>query len=532
MTASIGSSACQALGIAGLAAAIALAAAPGGSGQTAQRFTLSETTVASIHAAIRSGELTCVQLVRMYLDRIQAYDSQGPALTAIINVNPRAEQEAAELDRKYRQDPGSAGSLHCIPIILKDNYNTFDMPTTGGNLTLRNSTPPEDAFTVKRMRAAGAIVLAKSNLMEFALGGTTVSGIRGQTLNPYDLKRTPGGSSGGTGAAIAANFAVLGTGSDTVQSTRSPASANNLVGIRPTRGLISRTGILPIGITQDEAGPITRTVEDAARMLDVMVGYDPEDPITGFGIGRTPRSYLDSLDRNGLKGARIGVMLDMFGKDPAVHGEVNRVAEEAILSMEDLGAAVVRFNFPDYASVSARLDNSMWEAKVIFDAYMAKLGPNAPAKSMADILAAGQVHPSVVNLLKQEAAVEDGLNSPDYKNTFLRRENFRLAVIKVMSDLNLDAILYPHQKRLVALVGQPQLERNGELSRGAGFPAITFQAGFSAPTETAPQGVPIGVEMVGREYSEPMLLKFAYAFEQATKHRKPPLSAPPLPSER
>jgi Asp-tRNA(Asn)/Glu-tRNA(Gln) amidotransferase A subunit family amidase len=510
---------------------IALAEPPIAS-QNLVPFRLSEATVATIHAAFRSGELSCTQLVQMYLDRIKAYDAQGPALGAIINVNGKAMQEAAALEQKYRQDPSSIGSLHCIPVILKDNYNTFDMPTTGGNLTLRNSIPPEDAFTVKKMRTAGAIILAKSNLMEFALGGTTVSGIRGQTLNPYDLKRTPGGSSGGTGSAIASNFGVLGTGSDTVQSTRSPASANNLVGIRPTRGLISRRGILPIGITQDEAGPIARTVEDAARMLDVMAGYDPEDPITGFGIGRVPKSYVESLDANGLKGARIGVMLDMFGNDPAVHGEVNRVTEEAILAIEDLGATIVRFNFPDYANVSAGLDNSQWEAKVIFDSYMADLGPNAPARSMADIVAAGQVHPAVLNLMKQELAVVDGLNSPDYKNTFLRRDRFRVAVIKVMADLGLDAILYPHQKRLVALVGQPQLERNGELSRGSGFPAITFQAGFSAPTDSAPLGVPVGIEMVGREYSEPTLLKFAYAFEQATKLRKPPHSTPPLPAEK
>jgi Asp-tRNA(Asn)/Glu-tRNA(Gln) amidotransferase A subunit family amidase len=494
-------------------------------------FRLEEATVRSIHAAFRSGDLSCTQLVQMYLNRIDAYDAKGAALASIINVNSRALQEAAALDQKYRQDPSATGSLHCIPVILKDNYNTFDMPTTGGNLSLRNSIPPEDAFTVKKMRAAGAIILAKANLMEFALGGTTVSGIRGQTLNPYDLRRTPGGSSGGTGASIAANFGVLGTGSDTVQSIRSPASANSLVGVRPTRGLISRSGIIPIGITQDEAGPITRTVEDAARFLDVMVGYDPEDPITGFGVGRVPRSYVDGLDVNGLQGARIGVMVNMFGNE-AVHAEVNRITEQAIQAMTDLGATIVRFTFPNYAEVSSRLDNSTWEAKVIFDAYMSKLGPDAPAKTMADIVAAGQVHPSVVNLMRQELAVEDGLNHPDYKNTWLRRERFRTAVIKVMTDLNIDAILYPHQKRLVALVGEPQLERNGELSRGAGFPAITFQAGYSAPTATAPIGVPIGIEMVGREYSEDMLLKFAYAFEQAMKIRKPPVSTPPLPGER
>jgi amidase len=249
-------------------------------------FVPEEATVSDIHASLAAGRITCVQVVQAYLRRINAYDDRGPALNAIITINPAALQTAADLDRSPASAKASARQaaesrsamkpLHCVPIILKDNYDTVDMPTTGGSVTLAESVPLRDAFVVRKLREAGAIILAKANLTELARGGTTVSSLGGQTKNPYDLTRTPGGSSGGTGAAIAAGFAVTGTGSDTGQSIRSPASAQSLIGLRPTRGLISRTGIIPISTTQDEAGPITRTVADAARMLDVMAGYDPD----------------------------------------------------------------------------------------------------------------------------------------------------------------------------------------------------------------------------------------------------------------
>src|SRR5258708_942186 len=273
--------------------------------QKIKLFVLEEATVESIHAAFANKTLNCTTLVKSYLARIEAYDKQGPALRAIITVNPEALSLAAKQDKQYKDSKGRVGPLHCIPIILKDNYNTHDMPTSGGNVAMKNSIPASDAFTVEKMRKAGALILAKANLQEFARGGVSISSLGGQVLNPYDLTRTPGGSSGGTGAAIAANFAVLGLGSDTGQSVRSPASANNLVGVRPTRGLVSRAGVIPNSYTQDELGPITRTVTDAAKLLDIMVGYDPKDPITAFGVGRTPASYAAGLNAHALKGARI-----------------------------------------------------------------------------------------------------------------------------------------------------------------------------------------------------------------------------------
>src|SRR5215467_4961753 len=314
-------------------------------------FHLQEATIASIHAALAAGQLTCAQLTRLYLDRIAASNMQGPALHAIITVNPKAMETAAEMDRSYRANSATVGPMHCIPTILKDNFNTFDMPTTGGNISMKTSTPPADAFTVARMRKAGALILAKANLQEFARGGMSISSLGGQVRNPYDLGRTPGGSSGGTGAAIAANFAVLGTGSDTGQSIRSPASANNLVGIRPTRGLVSRSGVVPNSQTQDEIGPITRTVMDAALLLDVMAGYDPADPITAFGLRHIPKSYTQLLSKDALKGARIGVMSNMFGKEDR-HHEVNKVLDGVAAKMESLGATIVRFDLPEYDVLS------------------------------------------------------------------------------------------------------------------------------------------------------------------------------------
>jgi Asp-tRNA(Asn)/Glu-tRNA(Gln) amidotransferase A subunit family amidase len=506
---------------------LALAASPVSAQQG--RFRLQEATIAGIHAALAAGQLTCTQLTRLYLDRIAAYDAQGPALHAIITVNPKAMEVAAEMDRSYRANPASAGALHCIPIILKDNFNTFDMPTTGGNVSMKTSMPPADAFTVARIRKAGALILAKANLQEFARGGMSISSLGGQVRNPYDLGRTPGGSSGGPGAAIAANFAVLGTGSDTGQSIRSPASANNLVGIRPTRGLVSRAGVIPNSLTQDEVGPITRTVTDAALLLDVMAGRDPADPITAFGNGHIPASYARLLSTDALKGARIGVMTNLLGKAER-HAEVNQVMEGVIARMAGLGATIVRFDLADYDALAPAVSTSLFEASTVMDRYFATLGPDAPIKSFAELVAAKTS--AVQKTLEAELAVVDGMNSQAYRDRTLNRDKLRLAVANKIADLDLDAILYPLQKILVAPVtAEDQLERNGTLSNGTGFPAVTFPGGFSAPTASAPLGVPVGAELLGLDYTEAKLLAYAYAFEQASGFRKPPRSTPPLPNE-
>jgi Asp-tRNA(Asn)/Glu-tRNA(Gln) amidotransferase A subunit family amidase len=492
-------------------------------------FRFQEATIASIHNALASRELTCAQLTRLYLDRIEAYNLQGPALRAIITVNPKAMQQADEMDRKYAANPAGAGPLHCIPVILKDNFNTFDMPTTGGNVSMRDSMPLADAYTVDRMRKAGALILAKANLQEFARGGMSVSSLGGQVRNPYDLTRTPGGSSGGTGVAIAANFAVLGTGSDTGQSIRSPASANNLVGIRPTRGLVSRAGVIPNSLTQDEIGPLTRTVTDAALLLDVMAGYDPADPVTAFGYGRTPKSYAHLLAKDALKGARIGVMANLFGAAER-HQEVNKVMEGVIARMESLGATIVRFDLPEYDELSPVVATSLYEARTVMERYFATLGPNAPIKNFSELVAAKKS--AVQKTLESEHAVADGMNSQAYKDRTLNREKLKIAVAKKMAELKLDAILYPLQKILVVpITDADQVERNGTLSNGTGFPAVTFPGGFSTPSASAPLGVPVGAELLGPDYSEDRLLAYAYAFEQSARLRKLPVSTPPLAGE-
>jgi Asp-tRNA(Asn)/Glu-tRNA(Gln) amidotransferase A subunit family amidase len=494
----------------------------------AKPFVLEEATVDSIHAAFANNTLTCITLVKAYLARIEAYDKKGPALRSIITVNPEALSVAAKMDKQYKDSKGRVGSLHCIPVLLKDNYNTSDMPTTAGSVAMKDSAPTSDAYSVDKMRKAGAIILAKANLQEFAHGGLSHSSLGGQVLNPYDLTRTPGGSSGGTGAAIAANFGVLGTGTDNSQSIRSPASANSLVGIRPTRGLVSRAGVMPNSLTQDAIGPITRTVKDAAKLLDVMAGYDPNDPITAFGVGKPPASYAARLNANALKGARIGVMTNMYGKEER-HAEVNKVMEQVIQTMEAKGATVVRFTLPEYDTLAPVVLTFHWEARTAIDKYLADLGPAAPVKTFRQLVETKTAMPDVQKRIEGEAAVEDGLNNAKYKEQMLNREKLRLAVASKMADLELDAILYPLQRVLVVPIGaSDQSERNGTLSNGTGFPAVTFPGGFSTPTATAPLGVPVGAELIGREFSEPLLLSLAYSFEQAAKIRKAPLSTPAL----
>ena len=254
------------------------------------QFQLMEASINEIHCSLRSGKLTCHDLVRQYLDRIKAYDQLGPTLNAMLYVNPKVLQQADAMDKQLKRGT-QFKPLQCIPVVLKDNFGTADMPTAGASLALKGMQLTKDAFAVARLRQNGALILGKTNMHELALAGLTLSSLGGQTKNPYELSRTPGGSSGGTGAALAANFATVGASSDTVNSIRSPASANSLVGIRPTRGLISRTGVIPVSFTQDAAGPLARTVADAAVMLDVMAGYDPDDPVTAMGIGRIPATY-------------------------------------------------------------------------------------------------------------------------------------------------------------------------------------------------------------------------------------------------
>src|ERR1700738_2196487 len=307
-------------------------------------FHLMETSVADIHQAMQAGTLTCHNLVQQYLDRIHAYDQDGPAINSMLYINPANLEQADAWDQDFRRTH-KLKPLGCIPIGLKDNFDTADMPTTAGALTLKGAQPEKDAFAVKRLRDAGALILGKANLQEFASGGISVSSLGGQVKNPYDLTRTPGGSSGGTGAAVAANFAAAGTGSDTGGSIRSPSSANNLVGIRPTTGLISRDGIVPVSVTQDTIGPMTRNVADCARMLDAMAAYDPNDPVSALSVGHIPPTYTAFL-QNRLRHAQHWVFKNLFGHD-AENQEVNRVMAKAIEVLKQQGAVIVPVEDPN-----------------------------------------------------------------------------------------------------------------------------------------------------------------------------------------
>lgn len=489
------------------------------------QFTYMETTIAKVHEAYLNGTLTCRKLTEIYLDRISAYDQKGPALNAIICVNPHALEEADAFDEYVKKNHALCGPLHGIPIMMKDNFNTADMPTTAGSIALNGWVPPTDAFVTQKIREAGGLILAKTNLHEFAIWGETISSVLGQTVNPYDLTRTPGGSSGGTGATIAANIGIVGLGTDTINSIRSPSSANSLVGIRPTIGLVSRAGIVPYSLTQDTAGPICRTVEDAARTLEVIAGFDPEDGETAWSIGMKKRSYLEALDADALQGKRIGVLESLFGKEE-VNASTNEVVRHALSVFTEQGATLVpvktEINQPYLnEKVSVHLDDFRQD----LDSYLSTLPENWPVHRMKDVLEKQLFHPFSESNMRDAMTREVG--SVDYLQKMYNKVKVRRQLMEIMANENLDAMVYPHQQQLVCKIGKNQLQRNGVLCSATGFPSICVPAGF-APSKEAPLGVPVGMEIMGRPWSESLLISIAYGFEQHSHFRKPPASTPAL----
>src|ERR1700719_4532402 len=494
-----------------LAVIFALLVVPFADGVPDRSFHLMETSIAEIHKAMQAGTLTCHALVQQYLDRIQSYDQQGPAIDSMLYINPASLEQADAFDQEFRRTH-QLKPLGCIPIVLKDNFDTADMPTTAGAVILKDAQPEKDAFAVTRLREAGAIILGKANLQEFASGGISVSSLGGQVKNPYDLTRTPGGSSGGTGVAVAANFASAGTGSDTGGSIRSPASATSLVGLRPTRGLISRDGIVPVSFTQDTIGPMTRNVADAATVLDAMVGYDPNDPVTALSVGNVPKTYTAFL-QNGLKGARLGVLTNAFGHGPE-YDEVNTVMAKAIDALKEEGAMIVSVDDTvlDIDALTANFRMNEPEFKSALNHYLNQQGSHVPVHSLAEIIASGQYYkPTLEKFFSITQPYEDGPNSPDYKDRRMKMDEIKIEVANLMAKNQLDALVYPHQKCLVLPIGATfQKDRNGVIAALAGFPAIEVPAGFSAPTTDAPIGVPVGMEILGRAWAEPELIKLAF----------------------
>jgi len=500
-------------------------------------FHLLEATIDDIHEAFRAKQLTCRALVELYLRRIDAYDKAGPSLNAVQTVNPHALQEADRLDAAFRSS-GSTGPLHCIPTLVKDQVETSDMPTTFGSVLFKDFIPQRDATIVSRLRNAGAVIIGKSTMGEYAAGYLSSASASGAIRNAYDPRRHASGSSGGSGAGVAANFAMVSIAEDTGGSIRGPAAVSNLVGLRPTVPLVSRHGMLPARPSTDTLGPIARSVRDAALLLDVIAGYDPKDPVTAQAVGQIPKSYTSFLAPDGLKGARIGVIRQPMDSktDPASqdYRRVKAVIDQAIGMLRTLGAEVVD---PVVISdlierVNKPYDGNVFETEQAVNAYLAQ-HPNAPMKTFRDILLSGKVVPSRVRVLMPSVgrSPEDSAYLPILRSV----QETRQLVFSVMADQRLDALVYATFDHPPAEIGSddmtnPSLETTGvgsnrRLSPILGFPAMSVPAGFT------PDGLPVGIEFMARPYAEPTLFKFAYAYEQATRHRRPPASTPALRGE-
>jgi Asp-tRNA(Asn)/Glu-tRNA(Gln) amidotransferase A subunit family amidase len=492
-------------------------------------YYVEERSASDIVRAIQSRRTTSEAVIRAHLARIDAFDKRGPAINAIVEINDNALDDARTLDRRFVRE-GPVGPLHGVPVVLKDNFEARSTAVTGGARALAAHRPERDAFVVRRLREAGAVVLAKANLHELALGGTTASSLGGQTLNPYDLSRTPGGSSGGTGAAIASSYCVAGLGSDTVNSIRSPASALHLVGIRPTRGLVSRSGVIPVSPTQDAVGPIARCVEDVALMLDAIAGYDAGDPSTASGINHRRNRFTPNLRANELHGLRVGLCLSLIGSE-ARHVEVSDAVMRAARVMERAGARLVEMKTLriDVPALIRDADVQLLEFKSAINRYFAR-SPGCPVKSLHEFLAvnaklgieAGDFLRNAENIGRREHAAQRHLR-------LARIAEWRERLFAAMARYHVDVLVYPLQRSLVAPVGAgAQPDRNGIVASLSGFPAIDIPAGFSGATQSAPCGVPIGMDILGTPWSEQRLLNVAYSLESLLQARQAPASTPPL----
>jgi Asp-tRNA(Asn)/Glu-tRNA(Gln) amidotransferase A subunit family amidase len=514
---------------------LALSASPSLRGQSRPRalpaFDVMEKSIEDLQKAMQDKQVTAQELVELYLARIEAYDQRGPALNAVVALNPRARDEAARLDAE-RAEKGPRGPLHGIPVLVKDNYETVEMPTTAGSIALRSFHPKRDAFLVQRLKDAGAIILGKTTMHELAAGITTVGSSFGQTRNPYDLDRTPGGSSGGTGAAIAANFAVAGMGSDTCGSIRIPAANNNLVGLRGTQGLSSRTGLVPLSSSQDIGGPLARSIADLALIFDVTVAVDKLDAQTLIvrnvtvadedNPGPAPPTrpaYRQGLQRGALKGARIGVVRSLFGSAPEDQ-EVTTIVNQALDAMKKAGAQVTDVTVPGLDDLLR--DSSLIASDFKFDLmeYFAK-SDNPPVRSLGEILERGLYHAALEATFRTR-------NTPDTRETdATRRARIKQAALRqvtsaLIAEQRLDALVYPTLRRRPARIGDAQAGTNCTLSAHSGLPALSVPAGFTA------DDVPIGLEFLGAAFSEPALLSLGYSLEQALPLRRPPFSTPAL----
>lgn len=514
-------------------ACIAIGHAQGGR-RTAAPFEVVEASVADIHEAFARGTLTARALTQQYLDRIDAYDKRGPVLNSVITVNPRALQDADRLDVRFKQS-GLAGPLHGIPILVKDEIDTVGMPTTLGTLVFKDYRPPKDAFVIDRLRNAGAIILGKTTLSEFAAGDTYGS-MFGVTRNPYDPTRTAGGSSGGSGAALAANLSTLAIGEETVASIRRPGGWNALVTLRPTAGLVSRTGMWDgYPTTAAQIGPMARTVTDLAKLLDVMVAYDPEDPLTALGVNVKHAPYTRYLDRNGLRGARLGILRDVLGNatDPASpeFKAVDAVFAKNVVELTAQGATVIDpIVIPDLKKLLGARAAHPDLAEQAMQLYLGRT-PDWPFRTREAIAN----HPEMDKAIPPTKATQWRTPQPatDWARwgLYMRaREQLAVNIAKVMADNRLDAIVHKTVEIPpipIAEAMQPPY-RTGSNYIAALNTFLVFAATITVPSGFTDGGLPAGMTFLGPAYTEPTLLKLAYAYEQATRHRVPPGTTPPL----
>lgn len=493
-------------------------------------FEALEATIGGIHDALFNGRTTCRAVVEAHLTRIETLN---PAINVIISLNQDSLKIADQYD-EILSTSNASGALFCIPTLLKDNFDTRDMPTTGGCLALKAHHPTEDAAVVSALKKAGAVILGKTNMHEMALEGLSVSSLGGQTLNPYDLTRTPGGSSGGTGAAIAASFALIGTGTDTMNSLRSPASANSLYSIRPTKGLISRAGVIPVSSTQDAVGPIARTVEDLAIVLSVMANASPEkdEDVANEGSTRSlNRGFIAAVEQPVLRNLRLGLIQGSMSA--AANSEVSPVIgvmNNTISAIRAHGGSVVPIESPELISsaILETCDTQRFEYREQLNNYLSTATGAVP-KSLNELYSSRDflVIPRQYSFI--ESAHVSSTRNASYVDKLRHIEHYTRAVGTIFKDHNLDALIYPEQSNLVVKVGSPsQIGRNGILAAVTGFPVVTVPVGCSSPTQDAPLGIPIGMEILGPRWSEAKLMQIAAFVDKISPSRKPPQLDVPL----
>jgi Asp-tRNA(Asn)/Glu-tRNA(Gln) amidotransferase A subunit family amidase len=492
-------------------------------------FSILETNIEAIHAAYSSGELTCRQLVQMYLERIDAYDKKGPALNAIITLNGEALEEAERLDAAFNKT-GFVGPLHGIPVVVKDQADAAGMPTTLGSLVFKNYYPDRDCFVVEKLKKAGAIILGKTTLGELG-GGDTHGSLFGSTRNPYDLERTVGGSSGGSAACVSANFSTVAVAQEGLASIRRPSTWNSIAGMRPTAGLVSRGGVYAgWPSVNGSLGPMARTVTDLAKLLDVMVGYDPDDPITARGVGHLPDSFTKFLDKNALEGARLGILRESMGLGSEPGSEdfkkIDEVFERAVGELKIAGAVLVDpIVIPNLKELLDKRAGSFADEEDSFKRYFAR-SANPPYKSRPEAAAAADFAKVVKRSRDRFHRAPDDTAHYEYLKA---RDELMTAMLKVMADNRLDAIVHKaveHQPTLIKDgVNPPFVDQKGAPHINTYLvyvPSIVVPAGFTR------DNLPAGITFLGRPYDDGNMIKLAYAYEQATEHRKPPASVTPL----